>query len=130
MVHLYLFLFEIVIFLSNTSDKYKNIAFSHNLIFCLHNMKMKFIFVLLSNIARLKKVIKWCVCFWRWVLFTDRLNISIHFTNTNKNFCFFQVALGIVKFFVVCFGGLCIGAIIGILSSILTKYTVKVKGWC
>lgn len=40
----------------------------------------------------------------------------------------FQVILGIVKFFVVCIGGLAIGVICGILSSILTRFTDKVKG--
>ncbi|KAL5004613.1 hypothetical protein ScPMuIL_018069 [Solemya velum] len=38
-----------------------------------------------------------------------------------------QIALGIVKFFVVCFGGLLIGILMGILSAIVTKYTSSVK---
>ncbi|XP_071160004.1 probable Na(+)/H(+) antiporter nhx-9 isoform X2 [Mytilus edulis] len=38
-----------------------------------------------------------------------------------------EVILGIVKFFVVCIGGLAIGVICGILSSILTRFTDKVK---
>ncbi|CAC5363639.1 Na(+)/H(+) exchanger protein 7,Sodium/hydrogen exchanger 2,Sodium/hydrogen exchanger 3 [Mytilus coruscus] len=38
-----------------------------------------------------------------------------------------EVVLGIVKFLVVCIGGLAIGVICGILSSILTRFTDKVK---
>ncbi|XP_060064028.1 Na(+)/H(+) exchanger protein 7-like [Ylistrum balloti] len=38
-----------------------------------------------------------------------------------------DIVLGFVKFFLVCFGGLFIGVIIGALSSILTKYTNNVK---
>ncbi|XP_052104789.1 Na(+)/H(+) exchanger beta-like isoform X2 [Mytilus californianus] len=38
-----------------------------------------------------------------------------------------EVILGIVKFLVVCIGGLAIGVICGILSSILTRFTDKVK---
>ena len=40
----------------------------------------------------------------------------------------FQIVLGLVKFFVVVFGGLLIGVIIGLISSFLTKYTNSVKG--
>ncbi|XP_052785004.1 sodium/hydrogen exchanger 4-like isoform X1 [Mya arenaria] len=38
-----------------------------------------------------------------------------------------QIVLGIVKFFVVVFGGLAIGIILGILSAFITKYTNLVK---
>lgn len=38
-----------------------------------------------------------------------------------------DIVLGILKFFVVCFGGLAIGIIVGALCSILTKYTNNVK---
>ncbi|XP_033760896.1 sodium/hydrogen exchanger 1-like [Pecten maximus] len=38
-----------------------------------------------------------------------------------------DILLGFLKFFLVCFGGLSIGLIVGALSSILTKYTNNVK---
>ncbi|XP_021361877.1 sodium/hydrogen exchanger 2-like [Mizuhopecten yessoensis] len=38
-----------------------------------------------------------------------------------------DILLGFVKFFLVCFGGLFIGLIVGALSSVLTKYTNNVK---
>lgn len=45
-------------------------------------------------------------------------------------FCafFIQMFLGFVKFFVVSVGGLLIGIVIGLISSIVTKYTKTVKG--
>ncbi|KAJ8310143.1 hypothetical protein KUTeg_012008 [Tegillarca granosa] len=38
-----------------------------------------------------------------------------------------QIVLGIVKFVVVCLGGLTIGILVGVLSSFVTKYTNNVK---
>ncbi|XP_060065514.1 Na(+)/H(+) exchanger beta-like, partial [Ylistrum balloti] len=38
-----------------------------------------------------------------------------------------DILLGVVKFFVVCFGGLAIGLIVGVLCSLLTKYTNTTK---
>ncbi|XP_069104464.1 Na(+)/H(+) exchanger beta-like [Argopecten irradians] len=38
-----------------------------------------------------------------------------------------DIILGIVKFFVVCFGGLAVGLIVGVLCSLLTKYTNTTK---
>ena len=40
----------------------------------------------------------------------------------------FQIILGLVKFFVVVFGGLFIGVLLGLISSFLTKFTNSVKG--
>ena len=39
-----------------------------------------------------------------------------------------QIVLGIVKFFVVCFGGLLIGMSAGVVSALLTRKTVNVGG--
>ena len=39
-----------------------------------------------------------------------------------------QIILGIVKFFVVCFGGLLIGVIAGVVTALLTRLTVNVGG--
>ncbi|XP_067669165.1 sodium/hydrogen exchanger 1-like [Haliotis asinina] len=38
-----------------------------------------------------------------------------------------EIGLGIVKFFVVCFGGLALGILAGIMTALLTKYTRHVK---
>ncbi|XP_046542878.1 sodium/hydrogen exchanger 1-like [Haliotis rubra] len=38
-----------------------------------------------------------------------------------------QIGLGILKFFVVCFGGLALGVLAGIVTALLTKYTRHVK---
>lgn len=39
-----------------------------------------------------------------------------------------QIVLGIVKFVVVCAGGLLIGVLAGIVTAVLTKYTYHVRG--
>ena len=39
-----------------------------------------------------------------------------------------QIILGIVKFFVMCFGGLLIGVIAGVVTALLTRLTVNVGG--
>lgn len=39
-----------------------------------------------------------------------------------------QIVLGIVKFVVVCAGGLLIGVLAGIITAVLTKYTYHVRG--
>ncbi|XP_033760431.1 Na(+)/H(+) exchanger beta-like [Pecten maximus] len=38
-----------------------------------------------------------------------------------------DILLGVVKFFVVCFGGLAVGLVVGVLCSLLTKYTNTTK---
>ncbi|XP_046349818.1 sodium/hydrogen exchanger 1-like isoform X1 [Haliotis rufescens] len=38
-----------------------------------------------------------------------------------------QIVLGIVKFFVVCFGGLFLGVLAGVMTAVITKFTVHVK---
>ncbi|XP_048246951.1 Na(+)/H(+) exchanger beta-like isoform X1 [Haliotis rufescens] len=38
-----------------------------------------------------------------------------------------QIGLGILKFFVVCFGGLALGVLAGVVTAVLTKYTRHVK---
>ena len=40
---------------------------------------------------------------------------------------YFQIVLGILKFFVVVFGGMLIGTVCGALASFITKYTNSVK---
>ena len=39
-----------------------------------------------------------------------------------------QIILGIVKFFVVCLGGLLLGVVAGVVSAVLTRLTVNVGG--
>lgn len=41
---------------------------------------------------------------------------------------FIQIIIGIVKFFVVCLGGLFLGILAGIVSAVLTKFSAHVKG--
>ncbi|XP_055958448.1 Na(+)/H(+) exchanger protein 7 [Patella vulgata] len=38
-----------------------------------------------------------------------------------------QIILGVLKFFVVCFGGLALGVIFGLLSAVLTRFSLQVK---